>query len=59
MLVLTKAELLDAAQRLQALEALQGALHQKPVPLLISAVTGEGLDGLLNAVWQCLAIEPL
>jgi GTP-binding protein len=67
--VLTKAELLDEEQRQQALEALrgastgldssteQGSSTGVQAPLLISAVTGEGLDDLLKAVWRCLAIE--
>jgi GTP-binding protein len=59
LLVLSKAELLDEEQRQHALEALHGANTRGRSPLLISAVTGEGLDGLLQAVWQCLAIEQL
>jgi GTP-binding protein len=57
LLVLTKAELLDEDQREQAMEALRGLQQEKPAPLMISAVTGEGLNALLRAVWQCLAIE--
>ena len=59
LLVLTKAELLDQQQREQGLQALRGSTTEAQAPLLISAVTGEGLDGLLKAVWQCLAIEEL
>jgi GTP-binding protein len=59
LLVLTKAELLDQQQREQGLQALRGSTTEEQAPLLISAVTGEGLDGLLKAVWQCLAIEEL
>ena len=58
LVVLTKAELLDESQRPEALAALGALNPEGQEPLLISAVTGEGLETLLRAVWQSLAIEP-
>ena len=55
LLVLSKAELLDEEQ----LEALPAQLSEKlgqPVKV-ISAVTGQGLDGLLQQVWQELGVS--
>lgn len=57
LVVLTKAEVLDAEQRLQVAAALRALNPEALEPLLISAVTGEGLEALLQAVWQSLAIE--
>ncbi|MFM7087799.1 MAG: GTPase ObgE [Cyanobium sp.] len=62
LLVLSKSELLDPEALEQARQALQQAaprLAAGTAVLVISAVTGQGLDGLRAAVWQQLGIEPL
>ena len=59
LVVLTKAELLAEDQRQQAVEALMASPAEAQRPLVISAVTGEGLEALLRAVWQSLAIEAI
>ncbi|MEB3200364.1 MAG: GTPase ObgE [Synechococcaceae cyanobacterium] len=57
LVVLTKAELLAP----EALEPAREALQQKGSldgePLVISAVTGQGLDSLKSRVWEQLGIE--
>ena len=54
-LVLSKAELLDEEQ-LEALPAQLSDTLGQPVQV-ISAVTGQGLDGLLQQVWQELGVS--
>ena len=55
LLVLSKAELLDEEQ-LEALPAQLSETLGQPVQV-ISAVTGQGLDGLLQQVWQELGVS--
>ena len=55
LLVLSKAELLDEEQ-LEALPAQLSETLSQPVQV-ISAVTGQGLDGLLQQVWQELGVS--
>ena len=55
LLVLSKAELLDEEQ-LEALPAQLSDTLGQPVQV-ISAVTGQGLDGLLQQVWQELGVS--
>jgi plasmid maintenance system killer protein len=53
--VLSKSELIDAEQQKEIQTNLETALQQKVA--LISAATGYGLTGLLQAVWLELGIE--
>ena len=53
--VLSKCELLNPEQQLETQKILEAELNQKV--LLISAATGNGLTGLLQAVWLELGIE--
>lgn len=53
--VLSKCELLNPEQQLEAQKILEAELNQKV--LLISATTGNGLTSLLQAVWLELGIE--
>ena len=53
--VLSKCELLNPEQQLEAQKILEAELNQKV--LLISAATGNGLTSLLQAVWLELGIE--
>jgi len=55
LLVLSKSELLDEEQ-LEALPAQLSDTLRQPVQV-ISAVTGQGLDGLLQQVWQELGVS--
>ena len=54
LVVLNKRELCDDAQLMARVRAV--AEHTGSVPLTISAATSQGLDALLNAVWQQLGI---
>jgi hypothetical protein len=53
--VLSKCELLNPEQQLETQKILEAELNQRV--LLISAATGNGLTGLLQAVWLELGIE--
>ena len=63
LVVLTKVELLEPAEREQLLEALArfgqqaDALPSLGSPLAISSATRSGLDSLLARVWQALGID--